>query len=438
MDPVLPAEDRQETAEVNDTGSSSPIEREDNSPLLSLADRAPPASTDTGESSVQEESFQPTFEHPYQALRFGAEMGLKLILPVSICMLLVTTAVLSVTSFTDNSNSAYFFYTPFHEKVSNPGLRFGEAIANALILVGVVLLMTILLVVLYKFRCYKILYGWMLLATFVILFFISFFYLLDLFKMYDIPIDIFTLFFVLWNFGCTGIAAIHWKAPLRLQQAYLILSSALVSLIFIKYLPPWTAWAILIAISIYDLVAVLCPLGPLRILVNIARERDEQLFPALIYSSTMIWMIGMADRGKTVSESESSDSETEIASTDPDMVRQRRNASGDEQTGEGQQVSTSLGVFETRGPQLGLGDFIFYSILLGKAAHDSSGDFNTILACYLAICVGLCATLLFLVIVQKALPALPISITFGVVFFFGTRFIISPFLNVLAQNQVFI
>ena len=425
--------------ETADSDPSPGTDHDDSTPLLQSTQTSP---TDT---SSTDGTFQPSFDHPYQALRFGAEMGLKLIMPVSICMLLVTTAVLSVTSFTDNSNNAYFFYTPFHEQVSNPGIRFGEAIANALILVAVVLVMTILLVVLYKFRCYKILYGWMLLATFVILFFISFFYILDLFKMYDIPIDIFTLFFMLWNFGCTGIAAIHWKAPLKLQQAYLILSSALVSLIFIKYLPPWTAWVILIAISIYDLVAVLCPIGPLRILVNIARERDEQLFPALIYSSTMIWMIGMADRGHTANESEHSDSEEEISAVDLDTARQRRNADG-EGEGEGEedtegtdtQQGTSLGVFETRGPQLGLGDFIFYSILLGKAAHDSSGDFNTILACYLAICVGLCATLLFLVIVQRALPALPISITFGVVFFFGTRFVISPFLDVLGENQVFI
>ena len=421
--------------ESADNEPSPGTNQDDSTPLLPSTQSSP------SETSSPDGNFQPSFDHPYQALRFGAEMGLKLIMPVSICMLLVTTAVLSVTSFTDNSNDAYFFYTPFHEKVSNPGIRFGEAIANALILVAVVLVMTILLVVLYKFRCYKILYGWMLLATFVILFFISFFYLLDLFKMYDIPIDVFTLFFMLWNFGCTGIAAIHWKAPLKLQQAYLIISSALVSLIFIKYLPPWTAWVILIAISIYDLVAVLCPIGPLRILVNIARERDEQLFPALIYSSTMIWMIGMADRGNTANESEHSDSEEEISATDLDTARQRRNVDreGEEDTeGTDTQPGTSLGVFETRGPQLGLGDFIFYSILLGKAAHDSSGDFNTILACYLAICVGLCATLLFLVIVQRALPALPISITFGVVFFFATRFVISPFLDVLGENQVFI
>ena len=329
--------------------------------------------------------------------------------------------------------------------------------------------MTCLLIAAYKFRCYKLIHGWLFLSSLLLLFLFSWIYLGEVLKTYNIGLDYITLAFILWNFGVVGMISIHWKGPLMLQQTYLIFVSALMALIFIKYLPNWTTWVVLATISLWDLFAVLAPCGPLRILVETAQERNEQIFPSLIYSAGVVYtLVGMADAGhqqnSSGSQRPSQPSGVDDINEAPPERPQRRGRGSTAGAASTSAGSTGEAGFDQRfvantpnprsnnaplperpppaddeenqGIKLGLGDFIFYSILVGKAS--SYGDWNTTLACFVAILIGLCLTLMFLATCRRALPALPFSIMFGLVFYFITSEIITPFADKLSSNQVFL
>ncbi|XP_013135438.1 PREDICTED: presenilin homolog [Papilio polytes] len=352
-------------------------------------------------------------------LKYGARHVIKLFVPVTLCMLVVVATISSINFY--SVKDVYLAYTPFHEESPYAVTKVWNALANSMILLSVIALMTVLLIVLYKKRCYKIIHGWLILSSLMLLFLFSYLYMEEALRAYNIPMDFITLVFVMWNFGVMGMIVIHWKGPLRLQQAYLIFIAALMALVFIKYLPEWTTWAVLAVISIWDLVAVLTPKGPLRILVETAQERNEPIFPALIYSSTVMYCLA-APVGSGGAAGGAGG-----ASSEPGEQRELRPLHPHGRSPE---------LEDEKGVKLGLGDFIFYSVLVGKAS--SYGDWNTTLACFVAILIGLCLTLLLLAIFKKALPALPISITFGLIFYFATRGVVKPFADALAAEQVFI
>ena len=218
-------------------------------------------------------------------------------------------------------------------------------------------------------------------------------------------------------------------------------------------------------LALYDLCAVLTPCGPLKMLVGLMQDREDSL-PGLLYEAQLPPTGPQQAGGQTeeriqipapttlgvglvglLSLMTDSDNSNASSRSDKDVENHSpvnsRSGSLDGGSTHGLLNDTT----ETRAPKapvmrrkktskksssepssikLGLGDFVFYSVLVSRAAVHG---FSTCIACGLVILGGLGITLVLLAVFQKALPALPVSIFLGVLFYLCTRVFIVPLLE---------
>ncbi|KAL1566377.1 presenilin-like protein [Salvia divinorum] len=405
---------------------------------------------------------------PKTILETCGEEIIRIVTPVSICMLLVVilVSVLNGGSSLDDGLSFATMATMAYSESSSDSIwdKIKGALLNSLVFVAVVTVATFLLVLLFYLNCTKFLKYYMGFSSLLVLGFMGGEIALFLIKVSNFPIDCFTFAVALYNFTVVGVVAVFIsKMAIFVTQAYLVVIGMLVAYWF-TLLPEWTTWGLLVAMSLYDLAAVLLPGGPLRLLVELAMARDEDI-PALVYEARpvisdaglgdgvvrrRVWREGRGDldedqrlRSDLVSDSSLrtyGESEREINIVDAEEGRAlgrdselaapliqhiniRMNSLENAVSGENLALE-GIGLGSSGAIKLGLGDFIFYSVLVGRAAMY---DFMTVYACYLAVIAGLGITLMLLAFYQKALPALPFSVLLGVLFYLLTRLLLETF-----------
>ncbi|CAI9281503.1 unnamed protein product [Lactuca saligna] len=378
-------------------------------------------------------------QRPKGILHSLGEEIIRIITPVSICMFLVVILVSILDADSSSSPSFTTIATIAYDETTSDTEwdKFKGALLNSLVFVTVVTLVTFLLVLLFYFRCTGFLKYYMGFSAFLVLGFMGGEIALFLIQVFNFAIDCFTYVLLLFNFTIVGVLAVFMsKIPIFLTQSYMVIIGVLTAYWF-TMLPEWTTWVLLVAMALYDLAAVLLPVGPLRLLVELAISRDEDI-PALVYEARPI-----IDHGNTTivqrrvwrepvnpeSHIESSQNEVSIANVEEGEGDELR-APLMEPLGENMALE-GIGLGASGAIKLGLGDFIFYSVLVGRAAMY---DFMTVYACYLAIIAGLGITLILLALYQKALPALPVSVLLGVLFYVLTRVFLEEFIVQCSSN----
>ncbi|KAH9258944.1 hypothetical protein BASA82_000300 [Batrachochytrium salamandrivorans] len=367
-------------------------------------------------------------ERAFHQLLYSAHAFAAMAVPVSISMILSSLCVVFVNDGLNGKTSGGTgIPVVFEESASSSSAElFSQALVNALVIVGVIILATVMMVVLYYFKFMRVLIGYLMITTAMLLAVSTGLVVQTLLQVYQLPLDAVSYSLLFYNFAVVGVLAIFYQRglPSQLTGGYLICISVTMAWILLRYLPEWTCWVLLAVLALYDLCAVLTPCGPLKWLVKIMQTRSEPL-PGLLYEARFgnaIPPTAVVSVHPVAVASVPQSHPTAMVSAPPSHSTQQP-YDDDEEDDEDQSI------------KLGLGDFVFYSLLCARASLVS---FTTFIAVFVVILFGLAVTLVLLAVYKTALPALPVSIFLGLAFFFATDAVIVPMVRDLAVALVFV
>lgn len=141
-----------------------------------------------------------------------------------------------------------------------------STIVTVVILVTVVAVATLLITLLFKYNLNWILFSWLALSL-ASIFLLQAWVLLDLIcTNYQIPRDMITFNVFIVNIAVVVILSLFYLVHPVISQAFCIFVAILVAWT-LSMMTTWIIWAILLAMTVYDIFAVLPKHGPLQLLL---------------------------------------------------------------------------------------------------------------------------------------------------------------------------
>lgn len=249
---------------------------------------------------------------------------------------------------------------------------------NVSLIMSCVVGATLLFALLFRYRCQRTLH-WFLSALFAVVYVLAFVGpVAELAGTLHWHIDVITVAVLAAHLCVIGAGAVFWEqlADTFVVEAYshAFIVFAMVALAWpFMVMPPLTLWLTLAALVVWDLIAVLAPWGPLRYVLELEAKRrlvgEEMTPPGLVY--------------------------------------------------------------ETVSFRLGTGDFLFYAVLVGRAADDG---FVPAACCAVCLLAGVALTVVMTFHApSRTVPALPAALVLGGLGYVAGRFTVAPYVEHLSD-----
>ncbi|CAJ0961347.1 unnamed protein product, partial [Mesorhabditis belari] len=238
--------------------------------------------------------------------------------------------------------------------------------------------------------------------------------------------------------------------PLSLHQVYVIINCSFISLFYLRAFPDHTIWFVLAMIVAWDIFAVLSPIGPLKMAQQKAGDYSNTVLKMLMFETKKEIVVQGQKETPTEEQAEISHdiddvqtaesisqeelfemlkkSKTEMEKNDEEKKEMEMKT--EEETPKERSAEEALA--DSNSLHLGMGDFVFYSVLVGKSL--ATGGPMCAIASSLGVLVGFFLTDTMLSTNDSTYPALPVSLCLGLVLHLATLLFAEPLLKELPSH----